>query len=264
MTSLYRRSDRRHARKRLLIASLIVVVLFLFDVASGGTLRGVARSLSAGVWSATTGIGSAIFGSGFFSSRRALSAENDALKSRIADLEAELAGHQLLKDENEELHSLVRLAESAKGVTAPITSSVRSSPYGTFMIGAGSAEGISAGSIVMAGGERGFVIGQVAELGTHSSLVKEVFAPGVSVEGTLRDAALVFEGQGGGNARAEAPRALSLAVGDSVTSARFGGSLIGTVGAVSSDSSSAFRSVYIRTPVGLSELQYVYVVPSFQ
>lgn len=260
MMSLYRRSDRRHARKRLLIATLIVAVLFLFDAISGGTLRGVARSLSVGVWRATDGIESAIFGSGFFMSRRALTAENDSLKKRIADLEAELAGHRLMKDENAELRSLVRLAESANGITAPIVSSVRSSPYGTFMIGAGTAEGISAGSIVMAGGGRGFVIGEVTEAGKYSSLVREIFAPGASVEGTLAGAALVFEGQGGGNARSEAPRALSLSAGDSVTSAEFGGRLIGIVGAVSSDSSSAVRSVYVRTPVGLSELQFVYVV----
>lgn len=236
----------------------------MFDVASGGLLRGAARSFSTVVWNATSRIESAIFGSGFFSSRRALSSENDALKKRIADLEAELAGQQLMRDENAELRSLVRLAESVNGIAAPIISSVRSSPYGTFMIGAGSADGISAGSIVMAGGERGFVIGEVAEADEHSSLVKEIFAPGASAEGTLRGAALVFEGQGGGNARAEAPRALSVGEGDPVTSARFSGRLIGIVGAVSSDSSSALRTLYIRTPVNLSELQFVYVVSSFQ
>ena len=173
-------------------------------------------------------------------------------------------GFEALESENRELRGIVHIAEDVSGRTAPIISSVRSSPYGTFIVGAGSADGISAGSVVMAGGERGFVIGQIAEVGEHSSLVEEIFAPGASAEGSVGGAELIFEGQGGGNARAEAPRAISIAEGDSVTSAMFGGRLIGVVGAVPADSASAYKSIYVRTPVSLSELQFVYVVPRFQ
>ncbi|MBI2612776.1 rod shape-determining protein MreC [Candidatus Kaiserbacteria bacterium] len=260
--SSYLRSDRRKARRRLLIATVIVVALFALDILSGGFFRGIARTASMIVWSAGSRIESAVFGSGYFSSRRSLQTENDALKQKIIEFEVETAEIETLKNENAELREVVHLAESTGGITAPIVSSVRSSPYGTFMVGAGTAEGISAGSMVMAGGGRSFVIGRITEAGEHSSLVKEVFAPGVSAEGELRGAVLLFEGQGGGNARAKAPRTLSVAEGDSVTSALFGGRLIGVVGAVSSDSGSAYQSVYVRTPVNLSKLQFVYVVPN--
>lgn len=254
--SLYLRNDRRRARKRLLIATVVVAVLFIFDMVSGGALRWLARGVSSSVW----GIGSAALGSGFFSSRRALQAENETLKQELSRLEVEAVGLEALESENRELRGIVHIAEGVSGVTAPIISSVRSSPYGTFIVGAGSADGISAGSVVMAGGQGGFVIGQIAEADEHISLVEEVFAPGASAEGSVGGAELIFEGQGGGNARAEAPRAISIAEGDSVTSAMFGGRLIGVVGAVSSDSASAYKSIYVRTPVSLSELQFVYVL----
>ena len=227
---------------------------------SGGALGGLARGVSSSVW----GIGSAAVGSGFFSSRRALQVENETLKQELSRLEAEAVGFEALESENRELRGIVHIAEDVSGITAPIISSVRSSPYGTFIVGAGSADGISAGSVVMADGQRGFVIGQIAEVGEHSSLVEEIVAPGASAEGSVGGAELIFEGQGGGNARAEAPRAISIAEGDSVTSAMFGGRLIGVVGAVPADSASAYKSIYVRTPVSLSELQFVYVVPRFQ
>ncbi|MBI4087972.1 rod shape-determining protein MreC [Candidatus Kaiserbacteria bacterium] len=249
-------------RKRFLLATLIIAIFFVFDVATGGALRSVARAGANFLWSAGSVAESAIFGSGYFSSRRALQAENDALERENAELKAEIAGFATLENENIELRELVRLAENVGGITAPIVSSVRASPYGTFMIGAGSAEGVVAGSIALVGGARGIVLGEVKEVYAHSALVQEVFAPGASVESELRGTSLTFEGHGGGNARAEAPRALEVREGDSVTSAQFSGRLIGIVGAVRAGSASAYQSIYIRTPVSRTEIRYVYVVPS--
>lgn len=262
--SLYLRNDRRRARSRLLIATIIVIALFLIDALSGGAVRAIVRTGGTLLWRGSAQIESAIFGSGFFSTRRAMQSENEALRREIAVLESEVAGHEGLLQEIAELRKLVRLAESSAGVTAPIISSTRSSPYGTFLIGAGVADGLTVGNVVLAAGENGFAVGEIADVHQKSALVREVFAPGVTLDGRLRGADLSFEGQGGGNARATAPRALAVAEGDPVTSGLYGGRLIGVVGSVSSDSASAYKSVYVRTPVSVSELQFVYVVPNSQ
>jgi cell shape-determining protein MreC len=261
MMSLYQRSDQKRARRRLVVATIAIFAIVFADVISGGVVRGAARAAHGLVWSVASNIESLTWGSGFFSSKSALQAENTSLKQRLASLEVGLAGVERVKYENAQLRALVHLAEREPGIAAPIISSLRSSPYGAFMIGAGSAESIAAHSIVIAGGAHDIVVGEVVEVYGKSALVKEVFAPGVSVEGIVEGAEITLEGRGGGNARAQVPRTLGLAEGDMVTSREFGGRVIGVVGAISSETASAFAIVYVRTPVNRSELTFVYVVP---
>lgn len=252
-------SDKRRVSKRLIFATVAVAMVLVADYVSGGAFRGVVRVTHGVVWDAASGIGLSTFGSGYFASKGVLKAENEAFRKRIATLEIELASVEALKLENTRLSELTRLAENAQGSAARITSSLRSSPYGTFLVGAGSADGIAVGDIVMVGGERSVVIGEIAEVYGKSSLVREIFAPGASVEGIVGDAELTLLGRGGGNARAQAPRALALSPGDAVTSREFRG-LIGTIGAISPETASAFATIYVRTPVNMSELDFVYVV----
>lgn len=259
MTNSYPRNDRRKARRRLFIATAAVLLAFFFDAVSGGALRGAARAVSSSAWKAGSAAGGAIFSSGFFSSKRAILAENEALKRELA-MRDSLAGRmEALEKENEELRALARLAQSRGGVAAPVVSSTRSSLYGTFLIGAGAENGISVGDIVLAG-ERGFVLGRVVDVRKHSSLVKDIFAPGGSLEAAASGATFLLEGRGGGNARAEVPSALQIGKGDVVMSPAFGGRSVGIVSATSSDPSSALKRVYVRAPVNLSDLRFVYVV----
>lgn len=227
-------------------------------------MRGTVRVAASALWVAGKAARNAVFPGGYFSSKRALEEENEALRAELAAHSA-LAGRlEVLERENEELRMIARVVQKEDGITAPIISSSNASPYGTFLIGAGALDGVAEGSVVLSGDERGFVIGRVAEAGARTSLVLEVFAPGASVEGFAGGATLSLEGRGGGNARAEVPRTIELSEGDAVTSGVFGGRIIGIVGAVSSGDSSALMRVYVRAPVSLSELQFVYVVPHLE
>lgn len=252
------------ARRRLLIATLVVLLALVFDLASGGMVRGAARVAASAVWSAGSAASGAIFGSGFFSSKRGLEAKIEALQQELTAQQALTGRLEVLERENTQLRAMVNFAKQQRGVAAPIVSSSNSSPYGTFLIGAGTLEGVAEGSIVLAGSEKGFVIGSVAEAGEHISLVREVFAPGALVEGLAGGAVLSLEGRGGGNARTEVPSALALSSGEPVTSTAFAGRVIGIVGSVSSDPGSALARVFVRVPVSLSELQFVYVVPRLE
>ncbi|MDO8599073.1 MAG: rod shape-determining protein MreC [bacterium] len=258
----YRQSNVRRGRRSLILATTIVVLLFAVDGLSNGSIRTLVRASGVRVWSASSSVASALGGSGFFSSRRALLEENEVLKQEAARLTLRVAALEALESENAALRTIVRVAEDLPGITASIVSSRVSSPYGTFMVGAGRIDGVAAGDLVVAGGERGrgFVIGRVSEVSDRLSLVTQVFAPNASVEAMIRDVPLLVEGQGGGNARAEAPRALSIAEGDTVISLHFRGMAIGVVGSVSRDTASAYQKVYIGLPVNLTTLQFVYVI----
>ena len=261
MKNLYRRSDRRGTRW-LFIASSIVGLLFLIDIVSGGWLRGGVRAASASLWSVGRGASSAIFESGFLSSRRALIAENESLKGKVAELTLRAAEATVFEEEAMALRALARLAESEEGITAPVVSSVRSSLYGTFLIGAGTEDGVEVGDLVLAGdGARSFVVGRVREAEKGVSLVGQIFAPDVSTEAVIGSATLMVEGRGGGNARTTAPEALAIEVGDTVIGREFYGRPIGIVGAISHNSASATDEIFIQLPIGLAALTFVYVIP---
>jgi len=259
--NLYRQNK---GRRRLLIATILVFVVFGIDALFGGRVRSLIRAGGTHVYTAGAHALEAVADSGFFSSRRPLSEDNRSLRERVAELEMRAASYQVLKDENTSLRAIVRLGEDGKGITAPVVSSIRSSPFGTFSIGVGAEDGIMEGSLVMTGDvlDGGFVVGRINAVGKHTALVLEIFAPNTSIPVVIRGASVAALGRGGGNARAEIPRGLPVAIGDPVTSRLFGGRLVGVVGAVRSDPSSATSEVYIGLPVNLAALQFVYVIPS--
>lgn len=261
MMNSYRQNKSPH--KRLLALTALVVFLFLVDVLSGGSVRHQLRggAVVLGKWSAY--IGGSIARSGVFSTRAALEAQNRSLAEELAQYEERAGAYEVLRSENEQLRAFVRLVEStsrdAQGVTAAVVSSVRTSPYGTFLIGAGEAEGIERGSLVQTSG--GFVVGTVTDAGAHTATVGEIFAPGASVEAMASGVAFSAVGSGGGNARAKVPRALAIRIHDPVLAPGLGQRPIGIVGSIASSTASASQELFIVLPVNLSSLRYVYILP---
>jgi len=246
------------SRKRLFIATIIVLGLYLADIFTGGSIRGIVRTAGSFVWKSGQAAGDTISNSGYFSARRSLMEENAALREQISRLEERSAAYQVLVEENKSLREMTRAASLGVGVTAPVISSFRASPYGTFLIGAGSADGISPGDIVLS--SENFVIGRVAESAAENSLVRELFAAGVETDAILADTGVTVEGSGGGNAKANLSREVSISEGNAVVSPIFGGRAIGIVGAIEEDQVRGLKSAYIRLPLNLSSLKFVYVV----
>ncbi len=242
------------------------MLVLAIDVLSGGYVRKHVRAGASVVSLWGNGFGSTVLNSGIFSSRRMLVDQNRSLSEKLAQLEEGAQSSEALKRENEELRALMNIAHGTtstgvvSGITAPIVSSVRSSPYGTFLIGAGSVDGIATGSYVITAG--GVVVGLVGDIGARTSIVTEIFAPWLSEEGVINGAVVVVKGSGGGNAYAKVPRGLLVRVGDPVISPRFGSRTIGFVGKVSSSAASPVQDVYIRIPVNFSSQRYVYIIPA--
>ncbi|HEY4517224.1 MAG TPA: rod shape-determining protein MreC [Candidatus Paceibacterota bacterium] len=249
--------NNRRQRKQLLIATTLIALVLSVDVFSGGAIRTSLRSLSSAAWGAGSSVLARIGQSGFFSSRASLARENQLLKEEIAMLQLRSAAYSALKQENEHLRAIVHIAQLKQGFTAPVISSLRASPYGTFMIGVGEADGVAKGSLVVGGD--GFVIGRIADVSPHRSLVSEVFAPGTSIESSVGGTPVLLTGRGGGNGVGNLPRGTSVSEGDPVLAPTLGQRAIGIVGRVEGGAASASTKIYVRSPVNLESLSFVYV-----
>jgi cell shape-determining protein MreC len=257
-------------RRRLWIATFIVIVLFAIDLVSGGAVRGAIRDGIADISLVVRRIGSNISASGFFTSKASLAAENQSLEAQVAALQEQAALSNALQAQVATLSSMTHLAATSDGVTASVASSFIASPYGTFIIGAGSDEGITTGAIVLSddvtdaeaniAGE-GVVVGTVSDVSAHTATVSEIFAPDHSVDALLDGAPISVKGSGGGNATADAPNGIPVQQGDAVTAPEFAGRVIGIVGHVDANPSNAAIAVSIGSPVNLASMQYVFVVP---
>ena len=245
-----------------MFVTVIVVCIAIIDRYTGNSIGMMLRGVGAKAWTAGSGVVHSIAASGFFSSRRSLVAENDSLRAQLAVLQEKAASYDVMKDENDSLQGIVRLVGNQSGVTAPVVSSFYASPYGTFMIGAGSEDGVLAGSLVLSGDADGFVIGHVVSASAHRSLVMQTFAPGSSVDAIIAKATVSIEGKGGGNGHTMMPHGVDVVVGDPARSPHYGDKVIGVVAAVRSDPTHAAQDVYVSLPVSLDSISYVYVIPS--
>lgn len=247
--------NRRNTRG-LAVASVAVLLILAVDLLSSGALRGVVQSGSVAIWRGFNITVDAVFGSGFFRTRNSLAAENKKLRQEIEHMREQTTLYAALREDYAAVSALVHLAESTSGLTAPVASSFVSSPYGTFHIKAGNSSGVAEGDLVFSAD--GFMIGIVIEAHSGVSVVRELFAPGAKSDVTIHGAGAIATGRGGGNARVEIARGIQVAEGDIVRLAS-SGKPVGVVGKVEADSASSVQDVFIRFPLNLSSVRFVFV-----
>lgn len=260
MTNFYRQNSfgrPKKGRRALLLATFIALIVLLIDWLSGGVPRSATRSAVASASFGVTSALDSLWQSGFFSSRASLARDNAALRDEIARLREEAAAARLLQDENTALKDLVGVAAEKTGVTAPVLSSFRASPYGTFIVGAGTKDGVREGTVVVTQG--GFILGRVSEAGEARSTVRAVFSPGITTDARIGETPVSLEGKGGGNASARVSRDAAITEGDVVIAPEFSGRPLGVVGAIERSESGAHADVFMRIPVNLDTLRFVFL-----
>lgn len=258
MMNSYRQNRHRSLAGPFVGVVLIVMAVFALDAFTGGSVRSYARTIGAGFASMLDDASGAV-AEDFFSTRAQLRAENQELREQLSRERELLAAYSLLARENGTLKEMARLAEDDIGITAPVVSSFRSSPYGTFIIGAGEDSGVSTGAMVLTPG--GFVLGVVSDAGPRSATVEAIFSPDAEFEAAVGDVTFLARGRGGGNARAQISRDVPVMVGDAVRAPAYGSRPVGIIGSIDAASSSAVSTIYMRVPLNLASLSYVYVIP---
>ncbi len=183
------------------------------------------------------------------------------LRAELASTSAALADRDLLAAENAQLRAeLGRPAENRQIILAGVLEGPPGTPYDTLMLDAGSALGVTPGARVFAGG---LAIGEVDTVYTAVSRITLYSAPGRSyqalVAGAKGPVPALVEGQGAGSMQARVPAGSVVAVGDGVVFPGAAGSLAAKVSAVVTVPGESFKTLYLRLPVNLFDLRYVYI-----
>ena len=257
MTNLYRQNKER-GHYVLSAVTLMIVILLVVDFTLDGHLRSRVGEYLSPVAVAFSRAAHSIGEATNFNSRTALIAENKRLQSEIELLKARMTLVDFVSQENTSLRALASLA-NPNAISAPVLSSFLSSPFGTFMIGVGSDDGVDTGSIVTT--ESGFVIGEVMEVGKNSSTALFVFAPQTETEAVVGDISLLVEGRGYTHGRARVPREVPLKVGDVVVAPRFA-LPIGVITRVDSSETDIYSTVFLSIPENINRVRLVRVFPS--
>jgi len=266
MMNSFRRNNKSVSQLRLLAAMTVLAIVFgATDMFTDGAVRSTLRPVFTGTAAVAQSAWRSLFGGSWLSSRDSLVEKNRDLIAEIEMLKAQGAAYEALRRENESLRALANLisveggSTTTTGISAPILSSFRASPYGTFLIGAGATHGVARGDIAVVAG--GFVAGSVTDVSTGSSVVRSILAPGVSTEVVADGIGFTIEGRGAGNGRAQVPRESQIQDGDPLFAPTLGNRLVGVIGKIESATSSAYSQVYVHLPVNLNMLRHVYIVP---
>ena len=127
----------------------------------------------------------------------ALKAENEALKTRIAEMEAEVRQSQGANAENDRLRTLLELKRSHTDyvlLDASIISWGSSNWSSTFDLDKGSFSGVQTGDCVIT--ENGFVVGVVTETGLYSCSVRTLIDPQAAMGATVHSTGLSAVAEG--------------------------------------------------------------------
>lgn len=247
------------AARVFLALALCAALVFGVEYVSGGVARATLQEAGGLASASLASVVNALPSAHGFATRAALIAENQTLRDTLAQRAEEDARFASLRAENETLRELARVAaEETAGLSALVLSSFSSSPYGTFVIGAGARHGVKEGATVLTPG--GFVLGSVTSVQDRTATVEALFAPGKEIEAAITDVPILLRGRGGGNARGEAPRDAQLQKGDVITVPAFESRPVGIIVELDAASSSAATTLFVRTPANLDTLRFVYVV----
>jgi cell shape-determining protein MreC len=182
------------------------------------------------------------------------------LRAQLASTTAALADRNLLAGENMQLRQELGRTAGHKVLLAGVLQSPPGTPYDTLLLDAGSSLGVSAGQRVFAGN---IAIGEVDAVYGDTSRAVLYSAPGRSYQAllTTQSAAVpvAVEGQGAGSMQAQVPQGTEAAVGDDIVFPGVAGGLAARVSAVSAPAGESFKTLYLRLPVNIFELRYVYI-----
>lgn len=172
--------------KVILFILALLVGIMIYAVSAGGytiSAIGIFRAVTAPIQRASNAISERVEHSlNVYRDAEAHYEQNKALKEEIAELNQELADYEATKQELENLRKFVGIKEEYKDLvlSAPceVIGYVTNDPFGAFLIGQGSEEGIELYDPVVT--DLGLV-GVITEVGVHTATVTTILSPEVSV-----------------------------------------------------------------------------------
>ena len=191
--------------------------------------------------------------------RKMLIHKVSTLETKITSYDAQVSELALLRDENNKLKAELGRDEADKGALAHVLTLQNRSFYDTFVIDAGTAEGIMEGQTVYAFDS--VALGTIARADDHSSIVSLYSAPGRETAGTAQgtDVAVTLTGRGNGEYEVRMPRDVHFDIGSMIAYQSMQTSVIAQIERIVGDPRDPFQRLLAKAPVNLQALKWVIV-----
>lgn len=251
--------NRQGPSGTILIAVVTVVILIIVNAI--GLMKPVESILGLALKPVT----------GLFSIGSDDSSENEQLRNKVSQLEAEVSKREEASRLNDALRSQLNFAQqSGFKLTGANIISQDPTNYKQFMtIDRGSSSGIQKGQVVVS---QGYLVGKITETTTNTAKVYLItdFNSAVPVlDQETRATGLVHGDRGFGLKLEMVPQTDTLKEGNTIITSGFGGEypkglVIGTVGTVNQRAADVFQSASINPGVDFRKLEEVFVITGNQ
>jgi cell shape-determining protein MreC len=194
----------------------------------------------------------------YFAFKSSLSAQNEALLSKVSESEAKMLNYDLLRAENESLKEILgRKKDERKMVLSAILAKPNQSAYDTLVIDAGENEGIKAGNTVFALGD--IPIGRVGEVMPDNSKIILFSSAGEKTQAIIGGNNVFYEltGRGGGNFEMILPRDITVQAGEQAVMPGIYPYVLAKAETTISDPRDPFTKALFVSPVNIQELRFV-------
>lgn len=271
---------KRHGLWILFATAVIAVVLAVLSVFSttSSPLVNLAQTITSPFRAAYTVAADWLTDKqNYYEDTSALKAENQDLKKRIAEMEAEVRQAQNDSEENERLRSLMNLREQRRDLSdleaATITEHSTSNWTSYLTLNRGTEHGVEKNDCVIT--EAGYLVGVVSEVGSNWCTVLNIVDTDTSMGAQVfrTDDIGVAEGDFALMSRSRLrldflPAGAQLLNGDLVVTSGLGGYypsglVIGMVEEVQTDDSGATAYAILRPSAEFDDLTQVFIIKSF-
>lgn len=258
------RHDRHIIRRRQRILAgvlFLALCLLVFRTSAENVLSGIFHRIASPIWLLGSYVGDRLKEDQYyFSSKEALYRENILLKETLDLVALEAYSREELRSENTALKEMLGRPQGRALLLARVLATPGNSPYDTLIIDVGTRDGIIPGMKVMSDGD--FELGVVSEVYYGSAVATLYSSYGNELPVTIGASSTpaMLYGEGGGGFRAILPKGVSVNEGDLVRIPAIAPTYAGVIRTVSRPEGSSLQAVFLRWPMNINTIRYVYVV----
>lgn len=259
------RQQNRIAKKRfvtkIVITIVVVGLLLISTIFESNPLGVISQTVAVPIWESAKSTSSTLRNfSLLLKSKGDLVKEKESLNKQIEKNKHVLLVNEELRNENDELKTLLGRIDTADVKLGVVLSKPAVSPYDILTIDLGLGDGIQVGDLVRVHGD--FVIGKIYQVYSNSAQVVLFSSPGEQTTVSIgKDSvSAVAEGRGGGNFKVQIPRDIEVSVEDVVVLPNISLQIFGVIEEVTAAPTDSFKILLFKNPVNISELTWVEVV----
>lgn len=248
---------QRQARKRVLY--IVLLLILVAAIIRFSPVRQWLFSVSTPLWNTRNIVLESSFFQ-YFKTKQTLINEKNALEQKLFLAGNLIAENSILLVENESLKDLLGRKNIKQNIVlASILVKPPQIPYDSLIIDIGADQGLRVGAKVLATANT--YIGEISEVLPHSAKVTLYSSPGQKLSVILGTNSVTAEavGIGGGNFNIFLPREVEVKEGDVIVIPSITANVFGIVEKINFKETDSFQTVLFKSPVNISELNFVEV-----